>query len=411
MKTAKSNNTNCTAWHPDSWKNFTQIQQPEYEDSALLKESLLFLNNTEKLVSEDEILLTQFYISEAAKGNIFILHAGDCAETFDSCHYNDVTLRVSHLKNLSNILQKIIHIPVITIGRIAGQYAKPRSEKFETINGHLIPCYRGDIINGIQPNSNDREADPRRLQTAFKNSKITMEWIRKYLNKYDTTFQNSNFFSSHEALLLNYESCLTHKSSISNKWFNYGTHYLWLGERTRNIYSAHTEYLRGISNPIGIKIGPKTNLDELISIINILNPEQIPGKINLITRIGENKVFQILPKIILKVNKSGHPISWSCDPMHGNLYKTSNGIKTRHFKSIWNELNNTYHLHKELDSQLAGIHLELTYQNVTECLGGKNNITEKALTQNYQTYCDPRLNQEQSFELIHLFAEQMRHFK
>ncbi len=411
MNFPKLNNNNYSLWHPESWKEFRQIQQPEYENSGLLKESLFFLNSAEKLVSEEEILLTQFYISEAAKGNVFILHAGDCAETFESCHLDDVTSRVSHLKILSNFLQKTIRMPVIIIGRIAGQYAKPRSELFEIINGFQLPCYRGDIINGFQFNPECRKPDPRRLQIAFENSKLTLQWILKFLDKFNYSFQNSNFFSSHEALLLNYEASLTHKSFTYNKWFNFGTHYLWLGERTRDRYGAHVEYLRGISNPIGIKVGPNANADELLSIIKILNPEQISGKINLITRIGESEVFQSLPKLILKINQSGHPITWSCDPMHGNLFKTSNGMKTRHFNNIWKELRDTFNLHKELGSRLAGVHLELTYQNVTECLGGNTNITEECLLKNYQSYCDPRLNRKQSFELIDLFSKHMNYFK
>ncbi len=407
MNFEKLNNNKYVSWHPESWKEFPQIQQPEYENSALLMESLFYLNSAEKLVSEDEILLMQSYISEGAKGNIFILHAGDCAETFKSCQYDDVVSRVSHLKTLSNVIQKTIHMPVIIIGRIAGQYAKPRSEMFETINGCHLPCYRGDIINDIQFDLTNRKADPQRLQLAFKNSKLTLEWIRKFLDKFNYSFQKANFFSSHEALLLNYESSLTHKSFTSNKWFNFGTHYLWLGERTRNIHSAHVEYLRGISNPIGIKVGPKTNADELISIIKVLNPEQIFGKINLITRIGESEVFQTLPELILKINQSGLPITWSCDPMHGNSFKTSNGIKTRQFNNIWQELKDTFKLHKELGSRLSGVHLELTYQNVTECLGGNTNITEEDLLKNYQSYCDPRLNRKQSFELIDLFSRYM----
>jgi 3-deoxy-7-phosphoheptulonate synthase len=407
MNTAKLNDYKFTTWHPQSWKEFPKIQQPEYENNSLLMESLFFLNSAEKLISEEEILLTQFYLSEATKGKVFILHAGDCAETFESCQYYDVALRVSHLKNLANHLQKTIQKPVIIIGRIAGQYAKPRSEEFEILNDFILPCYRGDIINGIQFNIENRRHDPRRLQIAFKNSKLTLVWIREYFNKFQNSYQKSDFFTSHEALLLNYESSLTHKSLNSNKWFNFGAHYLWLGERTRNIHGAHVEYLRGISNPIGIKVGPKTNPDELLTIIKVLNPEQIPGKINLITRIGDSSIPNNLPNIISKINHSREPIAWSCDPMHGNSIKTLKGLKTRHFNNIWNELKNTYNLHKEMGSHLAGVHLELTYQNVTECLGGNIDITEENLLKNYKSYCDPRLNKEQSFELIDLLA---RHF-
>ncbi|APJ03620.1 3-deoxy-7-phosphoheptulonate synthase [Silvanigrella aquatica] len=408
MKPAKLNDTQYLPWHPESWINYRLIQQPEYPNQSHLFESLHILNSAETLVTEEEILLNRHYISEAAKGNIFVLQAGDCAETFDSCQYGDVIQRVTHLQDLSEIIQNILKKPVVTIGRIAGQYAKPRSEEFEIQNGFELPSYRGDIINNIEFKKNKRVPEPKRLLEAFENSKLTLNWIRKYFHENNIAFKNSRFFTSHEALLLNYESCLTRKSKISDNWFNYGAHYLWLGERTRDLNSAHIEYLRGISNPIGIKIGPKSNAQELIDIIKILNPNHIPGKINLITRIGANKVCDVLTKIIVSVNKAKTPVTWSCDPMHGNSFKTQNGIKTRDFESIFKELMDTYSLHNELGSILAGIHLELTHLNVTECLGGqKSNVTENNLLLNYQTYCDPRLNKEQSLELIHKFAKKI----
>lgn len=219
----------------------------------------------------------------------------------------------------------------------------------------------------------------------------------------------SNFFISHESLLLDYEANLTHKSNYSDQWFNYSAHTLWLGERTRDLKSAHVEYLRGISNPIGIKIGANANYLEIISLLKILNPKNISGKINLITRFGDNKNLLNLANLILKLNESGYCFSWSCDPMHGNSYKTANGFKARNFDNIKNELITTYNLHHELKSHLSGIHLELTYKNVTECVGGhKNKILENKLSENFETFCDPRLNKQQSKELIELFAEYIK---
>lgn len=397
-----------SSWHPESWKSYSQFQQPEYDDHSNLKKVLYNLKISEKLISENEIGLIQHYISEAQKGKAFILQAGDCAETFESCTYDNVSARVSHLKELADLLQSSMNIPVIIIGRIAGQYAKPRSKEYEVKNNLQIPSYRGDIINSLKFNLKDRKPDPARLQTAFENSKSTLLWIQKTIEKEKISYLNSKFFISHEALLLNYESNLTHKSIYSNKWFNFSTHFLWLGERTRSINSAHVEYLRGISNPIGIKIGPTTNLNELIEIIKLLNPKNECGKINLISRIGKKDLLNILPKFILKIHETKLSVAWSCDPMHGNSYKTTQGIKTRHFQDIWKELNDTFHLHKELGSLLSGIHLEVSNQNVTECLGGESNITEDILNTNYQSYCDPRLNRDQSIELINLLIKQIK---
>ncbi|WP_338637645.1 3-deoxy-7-phosphoheptulonate synthase [Spirobacillus cienkowskii] len=393
------------SWNPTSWVNYNQSQLPNYEDTKALEKSIKFLKNAKHLVFESEISLLQSFISDAAKGKIFLLHAGDCAETFESCTTSNVIKRVSHLKSLATLLEKHLNIPVVIIGRIAGQYAKPRSHELETINNMQLPSYRGDIINDIKFCPIARQPNPERLKIAYKNSSTTLSWIKQHLQNEYLSFQNARFFISHESLLLDYESSLTHRSYKNPKWYNYGAHYLWLGERTRNLNSAHVEYLRGISNPIGIKLGPNTDPHEIIKLLPILNPQNEPGKINLITRIGANFTQQVLKNIILKVNQSHCHVTWSCDPMHGNSFYTPSGIKTRNFLEIWNELRETYLIHKELQSNLAGIHLELTFDNVTECIGGNTKVTEESLPLNYTTFCDPRLNYYQSFELLEKFSQ------
>jgi len=384
-------------WHIKSWKDFNLIQQPNYLNSSLLLETLSTLKCANKIVTENEINQLKYFFSEAEKGNIFILQAGDCAETFESCSFEDVKLRVDHILSLAKKLEEAIEKKVIVVGRIAGQYAKPRSEPFEILNHFSLPAFRGDIINGIEFNEIQRQPDPLRLLKAYENSKKTYDWIKE--------ITNHTFFISHEALLLDYESNLTHKSIYSDKWLNFSAHTLWLGERTRDLKSAHVEYLRGISNPIGIKLGPNANYQEIISLLKLLNPQNISGKINLITRFGNKNNNLNLENMIHFLNHSGLSFSWSCDPMHGNSYKTNNGFKTRNFDDIISELIETHKIHNKLGSFLSGIHLELTYKNVTECIGGyKNKLNENNLSENFQSFCDPRLNKQQSSDLIELFS-------
>ncbi|KAB8033562.1 3-deoxy-7-phosphoheptulonate synthase [Fluviispira multicolorata] len=399
MQSAQLQSKYYTSWHPYSWKSFATVQQPYYENISLLEHCILNLKNSINLVTEEEINSIKFYLHEAAKGNVFILQAGDCAETFLDCNNENVIQRVSHLQRLQELLQNNIKKPVIVIGRIAGQYAKPRSEFFETINDITLPCYRGDIINGFNFNSESRKADPLRLIRAFECSKLTYNWIRDYLNL-NIGINRHSFYCSHEALHLDYESALTRLSLKSGKWLNYGTHFLWLGERTKNLNGAHVEYLRGISNPIGIKIGPHTSPNELISLLKVLNPENQMGRITLITRFGVGMTQEILPSLLDKIKRLHIAVTWSCDPMHGNGQKTKHGIKTRYFQDIWQELKETIEIHNNYGSSLSGAHFEISPFDVTECVGGECLISETQLKNKYLSYCDPRLNNEQSKEII-----------
>lgn len=387
-----------TDWHPESWKHCPQKQIPNYKNELSLKESLHFLNHSEKLVDEKDIYHLRTLFQKAEKGELFILQAGDCAETFDSCSYEDVKARVAHLETLRDLLAKKIKKPVVLIGRIAGQYAKPRTEQFEYKNNTKMSSYRGDIINSIHFNEFERTPDPKRLLAAYENAKQTLRWISQIARKH--------FFVSHEALLLHYESALTHQANSSQDWLNYSAHTLWLGERTRELQGAHVEYLKGISNSIGIKIGPNATANEIINLLRILNPANIAGKIHLISRFGAQSTLDSLSEIINAVKKANFNVTWICDPMHGNSFKTQNGFKTRNYTHIISELKNTYELHHQIGSTLSGIHLELTYKDVTECIGGERNITENELALNYQTYCDPRLNKAQSIQLIQDFTKE-----
>ncbi|WGL59668.1 3-deoxy-7-phosphoheptulonate synthase [Pigmentibacter sp. JX0631] len=383
-------------WHPESWKLCFQKQIPYYKNELSLKESMNYLKNSEKIVFDEDIMYLKNLYSEAEKGNIFILQAGDCAETFESCNLDDVKNRISHLEYLCNILEENLKKKVVLIGRIAGQYAKPRTEQFEFKNNSKILSYRGDIINSIHYSEIERSPDPKRLIIAYEKAKQTAEWINR--------IKKCNIFYSHEALLLHYESSLTHYSNFANEWFNYSAHTLWLGERTREINGAHVEFLKGIGNHIGIKIGPNAKATEVVELLRILNPRNCPGKISLITRFGDSPALENLLEIIFAIKKQQLNVTWISDPMHGNSYKSESGYKTRNFNNILNELKNTIEIHKKINSNLAGIHLELTYKDVTECTGGECNLQEQDLHLNYETYCDPRLNRAQSIQLIKEFC-------
>jgi len=391
MQSTSSVLTTPSFWHPQSWQDFVALQQPVYENALLLKENLQYLSEAPALVSEEEILLNAFYISEAVQGKIFILQAGDCAETFLDCVPENISLRANHLKSMADKLSALIKKPVVIIGRIAGQYAKPRSDLFETIDNLTMSCYRGDLINGFHFAAQQRRHDPRRLLTAYQCAAATAQQIRSQ--------HGNTLFYSHEALVLDYESAMTRLSKNSAFWYNFGAHFLWMGERTTGNMCAHVEYLRGIENPIGIKIGPNINASELISLLHILNPAKKEGRITLITRMGIKHVQKILPTLIQKVRNAGCPVMWSCDPMHGNTLKIGK-IKTRYFSSVWQEFKETFEIHKELDTCLAGVHLEVTPLAVTECIGGAHKLTAEDLQENYLSYCDPRLNAEQSLEMI-----------
>lgn len=384
-------------WTPYSWKNFPAQMQPDYEDLPLKNRVLEILKNAGNLVSVSDILELRNQFSLCEQGKSFILQAGDCAEPFSDCVPDIVSEKVDFLLELKHILQNQLDKPVIPIGRIAGQYAKPRSEKMETIQEKSLLNYCGDIINGFDFNETSRKHDPSRLLQAYAYSQKTLAWIDRRV------------FTSHEALLLDYESALTREIPSSPRkrgstYFNFSAHMLWLGERTKALDGAHVEYLRGIQNPIGVKIGPSLSADELVTLISILNPNNETGKINLITRMGSVHGKEKLPHLINAVQKAKKNASWSVDPMHGNTKKTKSGKKTRYLDDCLEELILTKKIHLENSSFLSGIHIETSPFDITECVGGKRHVSEFDLDKKYESLCDPRLNKYQSIDLVTYFC-------
>lgn len=441
-------------WSPDSWREFPAKQMPAYQDEQELKRSFKELKNYPPLVTSWEVLALKRQIAEAAKGNAFLLQGGDCAETFENVSSPQIVNLLKVLLQMSLVLIHETKIPVIRVGRLAGQYAKPRSNDTEVVNGKEIQIYRGDLVNGFMADEDIRLPDPRRLIDGYQKAAMTLNFVRaltegggfadlhnpgyweldfmrrnKYYNEYKAmvnsisnavtfvetisphrlvTLQQVHIYTSHEGLNLYYDSAQTRKVPHEKGWFNLTGHMIWLGNRTRNLDGAHVEYFRGIENPIGVKVGPPYDLDEILKLIEVLNPNQEDGKLTLITRFGKNKVADELPGLIRAVKAEGFNLLWSCDPMHGNTFATEQEIKTRRFEDILSEIKQTFAIHRAEGSNLGGVHLELTGENVTECVGGAKGLNEDGLKVNYQTYCDPRLNYEQSLEMAFLVAKELK---
>ncbi|MCD8378263.1 MAG: 3-deoxy-7-phosphoheptulonate synthase [Candidatus Gastranaerophilales bacterium] len=437
-------------WSPLSWRTKTALQQPEYKDKDALNKTISELKLLPPLVFEKEIEDLKFKLRLAEKGKMFIIQGGDCVERFADCNEKTILNKMKILLQMSMIITYTAKIPVIKIGRIAGEYSKPRSNEFETVNGIDLPSYRGDSINSYRHDPSKREAQPDRIIRGYFHAAATCNYIRSITRggfadlrtpsnwniefaretvtsgEYRTLIANvinsieflecfdgvnneiincTDFYISHEGLLLPYEEAMTRKSLRQNEFYNLGAHMLWIGERTRDINNAHVEYFRGINNPVGIKISSEITPDELIRLLNILNPQNNSGKICLITRMGCKNVKKYLPDLIHRVKKENKNVVWICDPMHGNTTLTKQGIKTRDFKDILQELTDTFLVHKTNDSFMSGVHFELTGERVTECIGGAINIAEENLEEHYETYCDPRLNYDQSMEISFLLAK------
>ena len=438
-------------WNPNSWsaKTFIKKQQPQWSDANKLKKVVQKIKKLPPLVFSGEIRSLKEQLALAGRGKAFLLQGGSCAESFEDCTAINVREDLKVLLQMALILSYTGSKKVIKVGRIAGQFAKPRSKDTETIDGIELPSYRGDMVNRLQPEEQARIPNPENLLQAYFYSAATLnilraftkggfaslEWIDKWNQKFVKTTKKGKlykgiateiekaiqffstigisapemheveYFTSHEALILEYEEALTRQDSLSTSkdWYNCSAHFLWIGDRTRNLDSAHLEILRGVVNPIGIKIGPNHDAKEIIQLIEKLNPSQEEGKIVLITRFGYKKIKTYLTLLIQKIQKAGHPVVWSCDPMHGNTYSTKKH-KTRNFKEIMKEVENFFQIHHTEGTHPGGIHIELTGQNVTECVGGINRIREKDLSQNYLTQCDPRLNAEQGIEMAFRIA-------
>ena len=442
------------SWSPNSWRELTIKQQPIYLDKEKLKKAEQTLGNFPPLVSFDEVDNLKQQLSLVSKGEAFLLQGGDCAESFTEFSHQNLKSFFRTVMQMTIALMYGLNKPVVKVGRIAGQYAKPRSTDDETIGNISLPSYRGDIINSIEFDKESRIANPDRLIESYFHSSASLNYLRSLalggygnlekINKWNEEFSHSltskknteqtiseinkflnfikacglsskdlpqittaSFFTSHEALLLNYEEAFVHKNNENQKYYDLSSHMLWIGDRTRNPNEAHVEFMRGISNPIAFKVGPSITRDDLLKLLDILNPNNEAGRITLISRMGHSKVEEFLPPLVEAVKKSGHNVIWSCDPMHGNTIKSSNGYKTRKFDDILSEITSFFKVHKSLGTYAGGIHFEMTGQDVTECLGGNQEINEANLKDRYHTHCDPRLNSSQSVELAFIIAQEL----
>ena len=441
------------SWSPSSWREFPIKQQPEYKDKKALKEIEEQLKQFPPLIFAGEARNLKKDLARAGRGEAFIVQGGDCAESFSAFNADTIKNLFKLILQMSVVVAYSSGKPVIKIGRVAGQFAKPRSSDFEEKSGVKLPSYRGDIINDIEFSVEAREPDPYRMIRAYYQSAATMNLLRafsrggladlnevhrwnldfiknhpigkkyeqisyqidkamKFLNAAGLTSENTpqlrqtTVYTSHEALLLNYEEALTRVDSITGNWYNTAAHMLWIGDRTRDLDGAHIEYFRGIQNPIGCKVGPSMKPDELVELVKILNPDNEEGKLNLIVRMGASKIDELYPPLLKAVKDAGLNVVWTIDPMHGNVEKSSTGFKTRDFDNILSEVKSFLKIHKENGTIAAGVHLEMTGEDVTECTGSTScAITENDLSSRYHTQCDPRLNANQALELAFMISE------
>ncbi len=435
-------------WNLDSWTKFKILQQPNWPDQSEYDSVIKELKNYPALIFPDQIKQVKHRLKQVANNKAFLLQGGECAESFKEFSEKSIKNKLKILFQMATIISYGASIDTVKIGRFAGQYAKPRSSHTETRNNITLPAYRGDSVNDVNFNLKSRTPNPKRLIEAYNKSTATLNLIQpiiknefknlnhfwniemlnhsKIYKRFEKTIQEINkslkffntiskeinlfseqkfneFYVSHECLLLDYESSLTRK--INNHFYNSSAHMVWLGDRTRNINSAHVEYLSGIENPIGIKCGPNLNIEDLKLIIQKINPSNEQGKIILICRFGTKKIETKLPELIKMINKNQFHVIWTCDPMHGNTYKSKNKFKTRNFNSITKELELFFDIHYNNKTNANGVHFELTPNDVTECIGGIRNIKESDLHIKYETSCDPRLNHEQSIELAFLITD------
>jgi len=436
-------------WSPASWRRFDAGQQPAYPDAAALAGVLDELRVLPPLVTSWEILALRKQVAEAQEGKRFLLQGGDCAESFSDCESGLISNRLKVLLQMSLVLVHGLRLPVVRVGRFAGQYAKPRSADLETRGELTLPSYRGDFVNQPDFSVEARTPDPRRMVKGHARSAMTMNFVRALIDggfadlhhpeywdldwvqhsplsedyhrmvaavgdavRFMETISGealhnlnrADFYTSHEALLLPYEEALTRQVPRQWGWFNLSTHFPWIGMRTAASDGAHIEYFRGIRNPVAVKIGPSVTPEQLLRLADVLNPDNEPGRLSFIQRMGAGKVEEKLPALVQAVQREGRRVLWICDPMHGNTESTSNGFKTRRFDNIRRELDRSFDIHAALGSRLGGVHLELTGENVTECLGGARELTEVDLERAYRSTVDPRLNYEQSLEIAMLIV-------
>ncbi len=426
-------------------------QQPTYVDPTARDAAVQTLRKMPPLVFAGECDSLRDRLADVARGNAFLLQGGDCAETFEGVTAENVRNKLRVLLSMAVVLTYAASVPVVKVGRLAGQYAKPRSSDTETRDGVTLPAYRGDAVNGFDFTPESRAHDPQRLVDVYNASAATLNLARAFttggyadlrqMHAWNTDFvKNSpvgqryervgadidralafmdaigvepdefhtvDFFSSHEALIMEYEHALTRIDSRTDQPYDVSSHFVWIGERTRQLDGAHVELLSKIANPIGVKLGPTTTADDAIALYEKLNPERTPGKITFITRFGAGKIRDGLPNLVEKVTAAGLEVAWVCDPMHGNTFETSNGYKTREFDDVIDEVRGFFEVHRSLGTWPGGLHVELTGDDVTECVGGGSKLSAEDLTHRYETLCDPRLNRAQSLELAFLVAEML----
>ena len=443
-------------WTPTSWREKPALHIPaDYPDPAAVDAVESELSTYPPLVFAGEVRTLRASLAEVARGNAFLLQGGDCAESFKEFHPNNIRDTFRVLLQMAVALTFGAATPVIKVGRIAGQFAKPRSAPMETKDGVTLPSYRGDNINGMEFSPDVRTPDPQRLLKAYGQAAATLNLIRAFANggyadlrnvhRWNLEFVHGNrqedryraladkiseamsfmeacgidgsevravrevdFYTSHEALLLGYEQAMTRVDSTTGRWYDTSAHMVWIGDRTRQLDGAHVEFCRGIENPIGMKCGPSLDPDELIRLTDVLNPDNEPGRIVLIARFGADKAPEGLPPLVRRVQEEGRNVVWSCDPMHGNTIKTDGGFKTRRFDAVLAEVGDFFDVCRAEGAYPGGVHFEMTGQNVTECLGGLQEISEADLSSRYHTHCDPRLNANQALELAFILADRFK---
>ncbi len=443
------------SWSPSSWRDKPIQQMPTYPDGGLVRQVEDELRSYPPLVFAGEARRLKKVLGEVAEGRAFLLQGGDCAESFAEFHPNNIRDTFRVLLQMAVALTYAASCPVVKVGRIAGQFAKPRSADTEVQNGVELASYRGDIINAIDFSEEGRVPDPKRMLRAYLQAASTLNLLRAFaqggyanlhsVHRWNLDFvaksawgerykamadrisealdfmracgvrpeetpalQGTDFFTSHEALLLGYEEAMTRVDSTTGDWYDTSAHMLWVGDRTRSPDEAHIEFLRGVKNPLGCKVGPSTKPDELLRVLEILNPLNEPGRITLICRMGSDKIDDKLPPILRAVTREGRKVVWSSDPMHGNTIKSSSGYKTRPFDRILAEVRKFFEINRAEGTYAGGVHFEMTGQNVTECIGGAEMITDDKLAARYHTHCDPRLNASQALELAFLIAEGLK---
>ncbi len=442
-------------WSPSSWRDKPIEQSPVYPDHAALGAAEAQLASFPPLVFAGEARKLKRQLAKVAAGEAFLLQGGDCAEAFAEHSADNIRDFFRVLLQMAVVLTYAAASPVVKVGRVAGQFAKPRSSPTEVIDGVELPIYRGDIVNGTEPTPEARIPDPRRQLEAYRQSAATLNLLRAFANggyanldfvhqwmlgfvkespqsgryrevadriaealdfmracgidpESHPELKTTDFFTSHEALLLGYEQALTRVDSTTGDWYATSGHMIWIGDRTRQLDHAHVEYARGVKNPVGLKCGPSLKPDDLMRLIETLDPDNEPGRLTLIARFGADKVFDHLPALVRAVKAEGRSVVWSCDPMHGNTIKSASGYKTRPFERILQEARAFFEVHRAEGTYAGGIHVEMTGKNVTECTGGARAISDSDLHDRYHTHCDPRLNAEQAIELAFLVAEELK---